>query len=160
MALPSLMFGRRREAAPATRDPFTSLRHEMERLFDEFRGVGGGLYSAFESSFTPAIDISETDKGIELTAELPGIDEKDVEVTLADNVLTLKGEKKVERNEKGKDFHLVERSHGSFMRAVPLPFEVDEAKVAAQFKNGVLKVTLPMAADAERKTRKIPVKSG
>lgn len=158
MALPT-MFGRRRELSPFGGDPFDTMRRQMERLFDEFRGVGGGPY-ATEIGFAPAVNVRQTDKGVEVTAELPGIDEKNVEVSLADNALTIRGEKKEEKEQKGEDWFMSERSFGSFMRTVPLPVEVDENKVAAQFKNGVLTVTLPLAADAERKARKIEVKSG
>lgn len=155
MALPTL-FGRQREMS----DPFTSLRREMDRLFNEFRGVGGGPYAAMEAEFAPAIDMRETDKGIEITAELPGMEEKDIDISLADNVLTIRGEKKAEREEKGKGWYFSERSHGSFARSIPLPVEVDEGKVNAQFKNGVLKVELPTAPETERKAKRIQVKPG
>jgi HSP20 family protein len=158
MALPT-MFGRQRGLAPFASDPFSTMRREMDRLFNEFRGVGGGPY-ATEAGFAPAVNVRQTDQGVEVTAELPGIDEKNVEVSLAENALTIRGEKKEEREEKGEDWFVSERSFGSFLRTIPLPIEVDEGKAAAQFKNGVLTVTLPAAADAERKARKIPVKSG
>jgi HSP20 family protein len=159
MALPTLMFGRRREAMPAATDPFTMLRREMDRLFDELRE---GPMTAFAGGgFAPAIDMRQTDKGVEVTAELPGMAEKDVEVNLAENMLTIRGEKKMEREEKGEQgARMVERSYGSFTRSIPLPIEVDEDKVTAEFKNGVLKIDLPAAPDTARKTRKIQVKSG
>ncbi len=159
MALPTL-FGRRREMMSGASDPFTAMRREMDRLFDEFRGVGGGPYAALEADFAPAIDMRETEKGIEITAELPGIEEKDIDISLADNVLTLKGEKKAEREEKGKGWYFSERSHGSFSRSIPLPVEVAEDKVNAQFKNGVLKIELPAAPETQRKAKRIQVKSG
>jgi HSP20 family protein len=159
MALPT-MFGRRGLSAFGN-DPFSAMRREMDRLFDEFRGVGGGPYAAEPATFTPAVSVRQTDKGgVEVTAELPGIDEKSVEVSLADNALTIRGEKKEEKEEKGEGWYLSERSFGSFLRTIPMPVEVDEGKVSAQFKNGVLTVTLPAAPDTERKTKKIEVKSG
>jgi HSP20 family protein len=108
----------------------------------------------------PRVDVSESENEYEVTAELPGIDEKDVELTLADNVLTIRGEKKVEREEKDKDknYYMSERSFGSFRRAVPLPAEVDEDRVEANFKNGVLTVHLPKSPQAQARTRRIEVK--
>jgi HSP20 family protein len=157
MALPT-MFGRRGLSSFGN-DPFSTMRREMDRLFDEFRGVGGGPYAA-EAGFAPAVNVKQTDKGVEVTAELPGIDEKNVEVSLAENALTIRGEKKQEKEEKGEGWFMSERSFGSFMRTIPLPIEVNEDKVSAQFKNGVLTVQLPAAADTERKIRKIEVKPG
>jgi HSP20 family protein len=157
MALPT-MFGRR-GLSSAGSDPFTTMRREMERLFDDFRGVGGGPYTA-EAGFAPAVDVKQTDNGVEVTAELPGIDEKNVEVSLAENALTIRGQKQQEKEQKGEGWFVSERSFGSFMRTIPLPVEIDESKVSAQFKNGVLTVILPAAADTERKARKIEVKAG
>ena len=155
MALPSI-FGRR-DMSTLGNDPFSMMRREMDRLFDEFRGVRGGLY---EGGFAPAVNVRQTDKGVEVTAELPGIDEKNVDVSIADNVLTIRGEKKDEKEQKEGGWQMSERSFGSFVRTIPMPMEVDEDKVSAQFKNGVLTVMLPTASDAERKTKKIDVKSG
>jgi HSP20 family protein len=155
MALPSI-FGRR-DLSGFGSDPFTTMQREMERLFDEFRGVRGGLY---EAGFAPAVNVRQTEKGVEVTAELPGIDEKNVEVSIAENALTIRGEKKEEKEQKEGGWQISERSFGSFVRTIPLPVEVDEDKVSAQFKNGVLTVMLPAAADAERKAKKIEVKSG
>jgi HSP20 family protein len=158
MALPS-MFGRRGALSGFGSDPFSAMRREMDRLFDEFRGVRGGPYDS-EAGFAPAVNVRKTDQGVEVTAELPGIDEKNVEVSLADNALTIRGEKKDEKEEKAEGWFVSERSFGSFMRTIPLPIEVDEEKVGATFRNGVLTVTLPAAADAQRKTKKIEVRSG
>jgi HSP20 family protein len=156
MALPSI-FGRRDLSAFGS-DPFTAMRREMDRLFDEFRGVRGGLY---ETGFAPAVNVRQTNGSIEVTAELPGIDERNVEVSVADNAVTIRGEKREEKSEETEGgWQISERSFGSFVRTIPLPVEVDEDKASAQFKNGVLTVTLPLAADADRKTKKIAVKSG
>jgi HSP20 family protein len=155
MALPSL-FGRR-DMSSFGDDPFSAMRREMDRLFNEFRGMRGGPYDV---GFAPAINVRQTDKGVEVTAELPGIDEKNVDVSLADNVLTIRGEKKEEREQSESGWQVSERSFGSFVRTIPLPVEVDEGKVQAQFRSGVLTVMLPAAADAERKAKKIEIKSG
>ena len=104
----------------------------------------------------PRLDVSETEREVKVTAELPGMDEKDVTVTLEGDVLTLRGEKKADAEEKGKNFHRVERTYGSFQRVVTLPVEVDATKVAAGFKKGVLTVTLAKSPAAQ--TRKIEIK--
>jgi HSP20 family protein len=107
----------------------------------------------------PRIDVAETDSAIEITAELPGIDEKEVDVVLRDDVLTIKGEKKSEREEKKKDYHLVERSFGSFARTIRLPFDADSEAVKASFAKGVLKVSIAKPAEVKQKTVKIPVRT-
>ena len=104
--------------------------------------------------------MSETDKAYEITAELPGIDEKNVEVSLADGGITIKGEKKEETEEKKKDYYVSERRYGSFDRYFTLPEGVDANKIEASFKNGVLKVTLPKTAEAQKPAKKIEVKAG
>jgi HSP20 family protein len=105
----------------------------------------------------PSMDLSETDKEIEITAELPGLEEKDIQLNVADNVLTIRGEKKNEREETKKDYHLVERSYGSFTRAVQLPDGVNPDSIKAVMSKGVLKVTVPKPAPAQ--TKKIDIKS-
>ncbi|NNG05399.1 MAG: Hsp20/alpha crystallin family protein [Inquilinus sp.] len=142
-------------------DPFRSLQREMERLFSDFgRGFAWpSLAVEAEGAVLPQLDVSESDDGLTVTAELPGMEEKDIEVDLTNNVLTLRGEKKTEREEKKADFHLRERSYGSFSRSIPVPFEVDAEQVKAAFAKGVLKVTLPRPPEAKRKTKKIAVKS-
>jgi HSP20 family protein len=156
-------FGRERRSVPVRRDrgehPMEMFQREVNQLFDDFfrtpMGFGGGN-QAFAAM--PRVDVSESENEYEVTAELPGIDEKDIEVTLADNLLTIRGEKKAEREEKDKNFYLNERSFGSFRRAVPLPSDVDEDRVEANFKNGVLTVRLPKSPEAQAKTRRIEVK--
>ena len=134
--------------------PFTALQREIERVFDDFtRG-----FPAFPGrDMTPSMDVTETDKEIELTAELPGLEEKDVQINVADNVLTIRGEKKSEREEKDKDYRLIERSYGSFSRSLDLPSGVDPDQIKASIAKGVLKVTVPKPAPAQ--VKKIPVKS-
>jgi HSP20 family protein len=136
-----------------------SLFHEIEKTFEDFSrrvpfaGFGDG------GPLTPKIDVAEGKDGVEVTAELPGVDEKDVEVMLADDMLTVRGEKKVERDEKEKNWHLVERSCGSFSRTIALPYEPDPAQVEAKFEKGVLRIRLPKPAEVAKKERKIAIKS-
>jgi len=140
-------------------DPFGSLFREVQKTFEDFsrRSPLAGLGS---DMLAPRIDIAESKDAIDLTAELPGVDEKNVDVTLADGVLTIRGEKKAERDEKDKDknWHVVERSYGSFSRTISLPFDPDSAKVEANFEKGVLHIHLPKPAEVAKKQQKIEVK--
>ena len=140
-------------------DPFGSLFREVQKTFDDFsrRSPLSGFGS---DMLAPRIDIAESKDAIDLTAELPGVDEKDVDVTLANGVLTIRGEKKAERDEKDKDknWHVVERSYGSFSRTISLPFDPDSAKVEAKFDKGVLHVHLPKPAEVAKKQQKIEIK--
>ena len=158
-------FGRERRGVPAQRErhehPLEAFQREVNRLFDDFfrtPALAGGTEGMFAAA-TPRVDVSESERDYEITAELPGMDEKDIELTLANNVLTIRGEKKTEREEKDKNYYLSERSFGSFRRSIPLPAEVDDDKVEARFKNGVLTVRLPKSAEAQAKTRRIEVKA-
>jgi HSP20 family protein len=143
------------------RDPFLSLHREVNRLFDDvFRGFGSGLPSfgngsAF-SAGGPSIEISDTDKEIKVTAEVPGLEEKDIEVLLNDGVLTLKGEKRSETEDKDRQFS--ERYYGRFQRRIPLGVEVQDDQVDARFKNGVLTVTLPKSKKAQSQVKRIAIK--
>jgi len=140
--------------------PFTSLRREIDRLFDDF-GLGSfrmprNLFDTepfwrAEPAFAkmPAVDIADTDKAYEITAELPGIDEKNVEVKLANGMLTIKGEKKEEKEETQKDYHLSERRFGSFQRSFTVPDGIDADKIDADLKAGVLTVTVPKRPEAK-----------
>lgn len=158
-----------------TRDPVVGLRREIDRLFDEFAsdfGFGRGR-SLFDWSpfrhvesprlagglIAPRVDVSESDKQIKITAELPGMSEKDVELILTDDVLTLKGEKTEEKEEKDKDYHLSERTYGSFRRSFRIPENVNAEKVAAAFKNGVLTVTLPKTKRAPKREKKVNIRA-
>lgn len=146
-------------------DPFSAMRAEMERVFDSFMGRGIGRLpklSRFEESdvVVPSIDVRETEAEYVVEAELPGMDEKDVNVTLRNGVLTLKGEKKSEREEKKDDYHLMERSYGSFQRSIQVDDAIDADKVQATFEKGVLKVTLPKRPEAVKAEKRIPVGKG
>jgi HSP20 family protein len=140
-------------------DPFGSLFREVQKTFEDFsrRSPLAGFGS---DTLAPKIDIAESKDAIDLTAELPGVDEKDVDVTLADGMLTVRGEKKTERDEQDKDknWHVLERSYGSFSRIIPLPFDPDPAKVEAKFDKGVLRIHLPKPAEVAKKQQKIEVK--
>ena len=150
--------------------PFEDLRREVDRLFEDFNGgwlrpfrsglptLEPQISTQFELS-APAVDIVENDKSYEITAELPGIDEKNVEVTLRNGNILIKGEKHEEKEEKAKDYYLKERQFGSFERAFALPDGVERDKIEANFSKGVLKVTLPKTATAQVPEKKIAVKS-
>lgn len=157
-------------ALPRPMDPFTAMRAEMDRVFDTFLGpsfagslgLGSGGRSLFARRpdgdiVVPSVDVREVDEAILVEAELPGLDEKDVSVTLRDGVLTIKGEKATSTNEKKSDYHLMERSYGSFMRAFRVPDAVDVEKVSATFDKGVLKVTLPKVAGSADREKRIPI---
>jgi HSP20 family protein len=141
-------------------DPFTSLQREMNRLFDQFTsGLGFDMeYRGQPGTWAPMVNVSENDKEVLVEAELPGIDEKNVEVTLTNDTLTIRGEKKEEKEEKGKNFYRMERSFGSFHRDIALPNAVETEKVDATFKNGVLTVRLPKSQQAQKDVKKIDVK--
>jgi HSP20 family protein len=143
-------------------DPFMTLHREMNRLFDDvFRGfeagpLGGlGRTATWPGGSWPSVEVSETDKDVRVSAELPGLEEKDVEVLLGDGVLTIRGEKRSEVEDKGHAFS--ERVYGRFERRIPLAWDVEEDKIQASFKNGVLTVALPKSAQAEAKTRRIAI---
>lgn len=157
-------------AAPTAAWPsIESLRKEIDQVFEDFgRNLWRspfrtlGEFEPFWSSklaAAPAVDIAEGEKAYEVTAELPGMDEKNIEVKVVDGGLTIKGEKKDEREEKKKDYYLSERSYGSFDRYFRLPESVDADKIEASFKNGVLTVTLPKKAEAQKPAKKIEVKA-
>jgi HSP20 family protein len=158
MNLRSLIPIGRGRISPWTRtyDPFTSLQREVERVFEDFtRGFPG--FAAPTTELTPKMDASETDKEFELTFELPGLEERDVEINVADNVLTVRGEKKAEKEQKEKDYRVVERSYGSFARSVELPVGAEPDKITATITKGVLKVTVPKPAPAV--TKKVEIKA-
>jgi len=139
--------GTQRAVTRRETNPFSFLQQEIDRLFDGFSRNIPGLPTAA----MPSMDIGETDKVIEITAEIPGLEKKDVQLNVADNLLTIRGEKKNEREEKNKDYHLVERCYGSFSRSVELPAGVKTEDIAAEIANGVLKVTVQKPAPKQVK---------
>jgi HSP20 family protein len=161
-----------RAPAPAAYQPLEALRHEVDRLFDSF---GRGIWrlpfgrSAFETdpfwrrganwAAAPAVDIVERENAYEVTAELPGMDESNIDVKAADGMLTIKGEKKEEKEEQKKDHYLSERHYGSFQRSFRIPEGVNADKIEATFSKGVLTVTLPKTAEARKQERKIAIKA-
>lgn len=144
-------------------DPFALMRREMDRVFDDFmHGFGTPAASLPEGVISPRVNVVEKENSLEITAELPGVDQKDIELDLSEGMLTLKAEHKQEKEEGGEDerYHVVERAYGTYMRRFAIPFESDQDKVEARFENGVLNVSVPRSAEAEKRTRKIEVRSG
>jgi HSP20 family protein len=139
-----------------------SLHRDMDRLFDDFvGGMARPMQMTGSWSFgdvAPSVDVTEDDKAFHVAVELPGMDEKDIDLTLTDGLLTIRGEKRDTQESKGKDFYRKERSFGAFRRALPIPGEVDDAKIDASFKKGVLSITLPKSEEARKKIRHIDVK--
>jgi HSP20 family protein len=145
--------------------PFPGFQRELERLFGDFFSVfGPPLRSDAQGGQMPAglvaprIDLSESDTALQIKAELPGVDEKDVDVTLADDVLTIRGEIRSEHEEKKQDYHLMERARGTFVRSLRLPFSVDPNQVQAEFKDGVLSITIPKPKEVQDKAQRIELK--
>lgn len=151
---------------PAGRDddhPFYSLQRQMNSLFhDFFTGFDiapRGFASGASGAFMPSIDVKESDKEFTIRAELPGVEEKDIEVTVTSDAVTIKGEKKEEKEDKGKNYYYMERSYGSFNRVIPLSTETEANKAEAGFKNGVLNITIPKSQSAKAKETKVPIKA-
>lgn len=165
----------KKAAAPAPLGhwtPFESLRRDIDRLFDSFHG-GMGRFPFGRSGFdwelawprepswslAPAVDVAEKEKEYEITAELPGMDEKNIDIKLSNGTLTIKGEKKEEKEERERDYYLSERRYGSFMRSFQVPEGVDAEKIEASFSKGVLTVKLPKTAEAQKSEKTIAVKA-
>lgn len=144
-----------RELAPFRE--FERMRREMDRLWDTF--FEGGLRRRAEEGgeWLPSLDVAETKNELVVKAEVPGMNPKDIDISLSDGVLTIKGEKRQEKEEKEADYHLVERSYGSFIRSVQLPKEVQSDKISASYKDGILKISLPKSEEAKKKEVKIKV---
>jgi HSP20 family protein len=134
------------------------LRREIDQLFDDFfRGFGFPVLADRmpAAMMAPRLDVSETENEIQIAAELPGIDEKDVEVTLVDDLLTIRGEKKAARKQDERDYRLMERSEGMFVRSLRLPFAAEASEIKASFKDGVLTITIPKPKEVREKVQKI-----
>jgi HSP20 family protein len=157
MNLRSLIPWRKKSQTPAARgdslDPFLTFRREVDRVFDDlFEALPGQGFSPMTGwqGMTPAVEVAETDKEIVVTAELPGLDEKDLQVTLAGDVLTIKGEKKTEREQKNGGAHYIERHFGAFSRSLRLPFVAQDEKIEAKYDKGVLTIRVPKPPAAQR----------
>lgn len=162
MAVRDLVPWMRRSRVPVLRsesaNPLAAFHEEMNRLFDDFwRDFDGSFGSFGLSSSFPRIEMSENDKEFRIEAELPGMDEDDVEVLLHDGVLSIRGEKKSEREDKSR--RMSERFYGRFERQIPLPVDVEEDRVNASFKKGVLHITLPKSAESVDRVKRIPIKA-
>ncbi len=158
--------------------PLASLREEIDNLFERFSEDWPSLpnlfgkgwtypaadlerrFSLSKLELTPRVDVSETDQGYDITMELPGMAGEDIEITVSDDSLTVKGEKRDEREEKKKNYHIKERSYGSFQRSFRIPSGVDHGKIDASCTSGILQVSLPKSEHAKTSKRSIKVKSG
>ena len=166
MAFTDLIPWKKNDETPALRrqetDPFGQLRREIDQMFD---GMLGGwtrpmnLLDRRLGNWMPQVELSETGKEIRVTAELPGMEEKDLEVSVLDGALTLRGEKSQEHEEEKGDVHRSERQYGMFERTIPLPAPVEIEKVKASFKKGVLKIILPKTREAQSNRRVIQIES-
>lgn len=135
----------------------TTFRNEMDRLFDRFWDLDVPELPSLRGEWTPSLDLAETKDALVVKTEIPGIEPKEIQVSLQDQVLTIKGEKKQEKEEKDEHYYRMERSYGAFARTIRLPVPVDGSKVNATFKNGVLTITLPKTPAAKGTT--IPIKA-
>ena len=152
-----------KKSVPVKRDrenPFDLVRHDMDTLFDDFfRGVEmEPFFGRHSERFTPKVDITESEKEIRVSAELPGINEKDIDITLNRDSLTIKGEKKEEKEDRGKDYYRMERSYGTFCRTIPVPVEIETDKVNAHYRKGILTITMPKSEKSLEEKKKISVK--
>jgi len=147
--------------------PVSQIHQEIDRMFDNFyRGVGRPSFD-FEGPFSrmaegilkPTLDVSAGEKEYAITVEVPGVDEKDIQIELVNDTLNIRGEKKQEKEEKEKDYYRMERSYGSFHRVLSLPEDADQEKINAVFKNGVMKISIPRKALPKTETKKIEIKA-
>ena len=163
MELGSLVPWRDKFRAPANRediyDPFAMFRRAVDHMFDDFLGAAGGMREVGSGwqGVSPTIDVTDTEKELVVTAELPGLDEKDFEVTLAGDILTIKGEKKIEHENRSGGVYQLERRFGSFSRSLRLPFETTDEQIEARYDKGVLTIHLPKPPEAQRQVRRIEV---
>jgi HSP20 family protein len=162
MKVKNLLPAVNRPAERGNENTFYSLQHQMNSLFDDFFSGFGmaprGFSSAGFAAFIPVLDVKESDKEFVIRAELPGVEEKDIEVTVTGDILTIQGEKKEEKEDKEKNYYYMERSYGSFRRSIPLAVETDANKAEASFKNGVLNIRIPKSQPAKVKGTKVPIK--
>ena len=163
MQIKDLIPWARKDGAPDAKssedNPIATLQREMNHVFENFWNRVGQFEWPWGSDEAKS-DMVETDKAIEVSIELPGMEMKDIEVTVNDDMLTVKGEKKIERQVEKKGYYLSERSYGAIYRTIPLPPGVDGEKAQASFKNGVLTIKLPQTPEAQAKIKRIDVKNG
>ena len=136
---------------------FRTLRSELDRLFDDFYGLTPAKREGSTSVWAPAVDVCEDEENFYVSAELPGMNKEDVDLELENNVLSIKGERKFEKKEEGETYHFIERSYGSFYRSFSLPRNIQGDQISAEFKDGVLKVTIPKTEEV--KPKKVEIKS-
>lgn len=160
-------FGRGREHMTVRRgdwDPFRDFQREMNRLFDDFftefpLATQLGEKRSANSAFSPRVDVSETDSAVTVSAELPGMDEKDITVEMDDASITVRGEKQEEKEDKGRNWYSREQTYGAFHRVIPLPSSVDGAKAKAKFKKGVLTITVPKREELQAARKAIAIET-
>ena len=164
MTLSNLVPWRHKKHIPVRKEeqPVFALQNAVNDLFDRFFDQSPmipsfGDFQMQKDSFVPKVDIRDTDKDIQVSAEVPGLDEKGIDISLSKDTLTIKGEKKSEFEDKKDGYHRIERSYGSFCRTIALPYEVEQDKVEAHYKHGILKVILPKTAKALKSRKKIEV---
>lgn len=139
-------------------DPFrdlVSLREKMNRLFEDAVTARGEERDMISSTWAPSVDIYETENAIIMNAEVPGIDEKDIEIKIEDNTLTINGERKLEKETSEENYHRIERSYGSFYRSFTIPRQIDQDKINAEHDNGVLRITMPKKPESKPKTVRV-----
>jgi HSP20 family protein len=140
-----------------TGHPLQRLHWGIDRLFDDFIQDWDWPATLEEGVLAPRTDVTETDKEVTVTAEMPGLDEKDIEVSLERGSIVIRGNKESKKEDEGKSYYRVERDYSSFYRAIPLPCEIDDKKIKAVYKKGLLTVHLPKAHDVTRKGKQIEV---
>lgn len=154
---------RKEDNSPNEYSPYFSLQHDVNRVFDNFlRSFETGMMSPLSEMsggmVQPRVEVKESANDLRVSVELPGIDDKDLDVSITDDALTISGEKREEREENTRGYYRMERSYGSFHRRIPFPCQIDKDKVEATFKKGVLNVVLPKTADAKQQIKKITIK--
>jgi HSP20 family protein len=162
MNLGALVPWREKSHVPVKREdfyePFATFRREVDRMFDEFFGsVGTNAAQHWGAGVVPTVDVTDAEKEMVVTAELPGLNQNDFELTLSGDVLTIKGEKKEENEKRNGGAYYVERRFGSFSRSVRLPFTVEDGQIDAKYDKGVLTIRVPKPAEAQRQVRRIEV---
>jgi HSP20 family protein len=155
----------RKETSSNEFSPIFSLQQDMNSMFDDFfRTFETGMLSPFSQTqvglFQPQVEVKETSKDVQVSVELPGLEDKDIDLSISDDYLTIKGEKREEKEENNSSYYRMERMYGSFQRRVPFPCAVDRDKAEATFKRGVLTVVLPKTADSHQHIKKIPIRKG